>query len=420
MKKDVPRHWDNDCEEAFSKVKGILTSPPIMARPTEGFDLQLYLAASSHSISAALIQEHPDFKLIYFISRTLQGPEERYSHVEQVALALLTAARRLRPYFHSHQVVVRTNHPIAKILRKPDLAGKIVAWAIELSEFGLQYEPLGSVKGQHLADFIAEAYHPEEPNIWHLNVDGSSDKRGGGAGIMLEGPGNLLVEQAIRFNFQLSNNQAEYEALVSGLLLAKELEVNHLECKMDSQLVVGQLNGTFQVKDDHLLRYYHKVNDLIKSFTSFSVTHIPRSQNSLADLLSKLTHSRDKSQLSSVIKTTLHKPLLEAYAANVTTPRTDWRQDIIQLMIHQEQGGRLSILDSKRIARYMLVGDDLYRRGYTTPLLKCLSEEEAKYVMQELHQGICGSHSGKRMMKAKALRARFYWPSMEQDCATFV
>ncbi|XP_014491823.1 uncharacterized protein LOC106754328 [Vigna radiata var. radiata] len=391
-----------------------------MARPTEGFDLQLYLAASSHSISAALIQEHPDFKLIYFISRTLQGPEERYSHVEQVALALLTAARRLRPYFHSHQVVVRTNHPIAKILRKPDLAGRIVARAIELSEFGLQYEPQGSVKGQHLADFIAEAYHPEEPSIWHLNVDGSSDKRGGGAGIVLEGPGNFLVEQAIRFNFQLSNNQAEYEALVSGLLLAKELEVNHLECKMESQLVVGQLNGTFQVKDNHLLRYYHKVSDLIKSFTSFSVTHIPRSQNSRADLLSKLTHSREKSQLSSVIKTTLHKPLLEACAANVTTPRTDWRQDIIQLMIHQEQGGRLSILDSKRIARYLLVGDDLYRRGYTTPLLKCLSEEEAKYVMQELHQGICGSHSGKRMMKAKVLRAGFYWPSMEQDCATFV
>ncbi|XP_014511562.1 uncharacterized protein LOC106770260 [Vigna radiata var. radiata] len=400
MKKDVPRHWDNDCEETFSKVKSILTSPPIMARPTEGFELQLYLAASNHSVSAALIQESPDFKLIYFTSRTLQGAEERYSQVEKVALALLTAARRLRP--------------------KSDLAGRIVAWAIELSEFGLRYEPKGSVKGQHLADFAAEIYRPEEPNIWHLNLDGSSDRKGGGADVVLEGPDGLLVEQAVSFNFQLSNNQAEYEALISGLLLAKELEVNHLECRMDSQLVVEQLNGTFQVKDDHLLRYYHKVSDLIKSFTSFSVTHIPRAQNSWANLLSKLTHSRKKSQLSSVIKTTLHKPLLEAYTTNVATPRNDWRQDIIQLMVQQEQGGRLSITDSKRIARYIFVGDDLYRRGYTTPLLKCLSDEEAKYVMQELHHGVCGSHSRKRMLWAKILRAGFYWPSMEQDCATFV
>ncbi|XP_014491679.1 uncharacterized protein LOC106754193 [Vigna radiata var. radiata] len=375
MKKDVPRHWDNDCEEAFSKVKSILISPPIMARPTEGFELQLYLAASNHSVSAALIQESPDFKLIYFISRTLQGAEERYSQEEK---------------------------------------------AIELSEFGLRYEPQGSVKGQHLADFAAEVYRPGEPNIWHLNVDGSSDRRGGGAGIVLEGPDDLLVEQAVSFNFQLSNNQAEYEALISGLLLAKELEVNHLECRMSSQLVVGQLNRTFQVKDDHLLRYYHKVSDSIKSFTNFSVTHIPRAQNSRADLLLKLTHSREKSQLSSVIKTTLHKSLLETYTTNVVAPRTDWWQDIIQLMVQQEQGGRVSITYSKRIVRYMFVGDDLYRRGYTTLLLKCLSDEEAKYVMQELHHGVCGSHSGKRMLRAKILRPGFYWPSMEQDCATFI
>ncbi|XP_014524143.1 uncharacterized protein LOC106780373 [Vigna radiata var. radiata] len=420
MKKDVPRHWDNDCEEAFSKVKRILTSPPIMARPTEGFELQLYLAASNHSVSVALIQESPDFKMIYFTSRTLQGAEERYSQVEKVVLALLTAARRLRPYFQSHQIVVRTNHPITKILRKPDLAGRIVAWAIELSEFGLRYEPQGSVKGQHLVDFAAEVYRPGEPNMWHLNVDGSLERKGGGADIVLEGPDDLLVEQAVNFNIQLSNNQAEYEALISGLLLAKELEVDHLECRMDSQLVFGQLNGTFQVKDDHLLRYYHKVSDLIKSFTNFSVTHIPRAQNSRADLLSKLTHSCEKSQRSSVIKTTLHKPLLEAYTTKVAAPRTDWRQDIIQLMVQQEQGRRVRITDSKCIARYMFVGDDLYRRGYTTPLLKCLSDEEAKYVMQELHHGVCGLHSAKRMLRAKILRAGFYWPSMEQDCAAFV
>ncbi|KOM56132.1 hypothetical protein LR48_Vigan10g202400 [Vigna angularis] len=99
LKKGSTQHWDNDCETAFSTVKHILTSPPIMARPDEGSDLQLYLAAAPYAVSAALIQETPSLKLIYFISRTLQGAEERYSRVEKFALALLTASRRLRPYF---------------------------------------------------------------------------------------------------------------------------------------------------------------------------------------------------------------------------------------------------------------------------------------------------------------------------------
>ncbi|XP_014492129.1 uncharacterized protein LOC106754604 [Vigna radiata var. radiata] len=391
-----------------------------MSRPEEGFDLQLYLSVSGHSVSAALIQETPVFKLIYFVSRTLQGAEERYSQVEKVALAFLTAAWRLRPYFQSHQVVVRTNHPVARILRKPDLAGRMVSWSIELSEFGLRFEPQGSIKGQHLADFAAELPLATEPSVWNLNVDGSLDKRGAGAGIVLEGPNGLLVEQAISFTFQLSNNQAEYEALISGLLLAAELDIQHLECRMDSQLVVGHINGTFQVKDNHLLRYYHKVSDLIKAFDTFRIIHVPREQNSRADLLSKLTHSRGNSQITSVIKTKLEQPLLETCTTSITPPTTDWRQDIIQLIIQQEQGARVSATDSKRIARFTFVGDDLYRCGYTTPLLKCLSGEEAKYVMQELHHGICGSHSGKRTLRAKILRAGFYWPTIEQDCKEFV
>ncbi|WVY97056.1 hypothetical protein V8G54_029207 [Vigna mungo] len=420
MKRDVPRHWDNQCEAAFSAIKNILTNPPVMSRPEEGFDIQVYLSATGHSVSAALIQEAPIFKLIYFVSRTLQGAEERYSQVEKVALALVHAARRLRPYFQSHQVVIRTDHPIAKILRKPDLAGRMVAWSIELSEFGLRFEPQGSIKGQHLADFVAELPPAEEPPVWHLNVDGSSDKRRAGAGVVLEGPNGDIVEQAISFTFQLSNNQAEYEALISGLLLATEFNVRHLECRMDSQLVVGHLNGTFQVKDNHLLRYYHKVSDLIKAFGTFRIVHIPREQNSRADLLSKLTHRQRNTQLTSVIKTRLERPLLETCTTNVSPPTADWRQDVIQLMVQQEQGAKVSMIDSKRIARFTFVGDDLYRRGYTTPLLKCLSNQEARYVMEELHHGICGSHSGQRTLRAKILRAGFYWPTIEQDCKEFV
>lgn len=108
-------------------------------------------------------------------------------------LSLLYVARCLRPYFQGHQVVVRTDYPTAKILRKSDLEGRMIGWSIKLSEFELRYEPRGSVHGQHLADFAVELLMGEgEIFCWKLFVDGSSSKRGGGAGIVLHRRGYTM------------------------------------------------------------------------------------------------------------------------------------------------------------------------------------------------------------------------------------
>ena len=185
----------------------------------------------------------------------LQSAKLRYQLIEKIALALLTVARRLRQYFQSHQVIVRTNHPIAKILRKPDLAGRMIAWSVELSEFRLKYEPKGSVKGQHLADFAVELHGPIplSEQTWVLFVDGSSNKRNAEAGIVIEGPSGFTVEHSLQFKFKASNNQEEYEALIVGLRLAKDLGATRLKCNTDSKLVVGHVQGEYQVKDDLLL-----------------------------------------------------------------------------------------------------------------------------------------------------------------------
>ncbi|XP_017428576.1 uncharacterized protein LOC108336615 [Vigna angularis] len=298
----------------------------------------------------------------------------------------------------------------------------MVSWSVELSEFGLRYKPRGSVKGQHLADFAAELIPTPDDSTpkWLLNVDGSSDKKGGGVGVVLEGPDGLVIEQAITFRFFASNNQVEYEALIAGLSLAKEFTVTRLECRMDSKLVVGHVNRTYQVKDNQLLRYFHKAQTLLQNFAEVNIIHVPREQNTRADLLSKLTHSKERAHLSSIIKMTLDHPVVEAFVTDVSTPTTDWRQQIKDLMVKQEQGESISLTDSKRIACFLCIGDDLYRRGHSTPLLKCISEEEADYVLRELHTGICGFHSGKRTLRARILRAGYYWPTLDQDCETFV
>jgi len=94
-------------------------------------------------------------------------------------------------------------------------------------------------------------------------VDGSFNKQGSGAGVVLKGPGELIVEQSLRFSFKASNNQAEYKALIAGLELARDMGAKDLICRSGSQLTIGHNTGEFQVKDPVLLKYYHKVQALL-------------------------------------------------------------------------------------------------------------------------------------------------------------
>jgi len=96
----------------------------------------------------------------------------------------------------------------------------------------------------------------------------------------------------LKFEFKTSNNQAEYEVLIAGLILAIDMRVLKVICKSDSQLTVGHIKGDYQVKDPLLLRYYHKVLNIMQSFSKAEIEHIPREKNSRADSLSKLASQR--------------------------------------------------------------------------------------------------------------------------------
>jgi len=121
---------------------------------------------------------------------------------------------------------------------------------------------------------------------WTLYVDGLSNPKGSGAGIILEGPGEFVLEQSLKFEFKTSNNQAEYEALLAGLELARDMGTDSLVCHSDSQLLVRQLNGDFQVKDPLLLQYYYKVRTVMEKFEKLKVVHVRREHNARANLLS--------------------------------------------------------------------------------------------------------------------------------------
>ena len=120
-------------------------------------------------------------KLVYYASRVLRGAEKRYPPMEKLAFALVTAARKLKPYFQAHTVIVLTNKPLRRAMSNPEAVGQLALWAIELSEFDIQYRPRIAIKGQIVADFIAEFTSDEDKGakkspLWSIHTDGSSNR----------------------------------------------------------------------------------------------------------------------------------------------------------------------------------------------------------------------------------------------------
>jgi len=244
LRKNEKFQLTNQCEDAFQKLKEYLSKPPILCRLEKNSDLALYILVTEQAISSVLVRESgEELKLVYFVSKVLHRAEVRYLTIEKAALGIVVSARRLRHYFQNHKTKVMTDLLIRYILQKPDISGILVKWAIKLLDYGLQYEFKGSIRAQFFANFLVElsdSVCDRQTNMlsWILFVDGASKLKGSGAGVVLEGPERVLVEQLLRFAFKANTNQAEYEALIVGILLAKEMEVSKLLVKSDFALVV--------------------------------------------------------------------------------------------------------------------------------------------------------------------------------------
>ena len=259
-----------------------------MVSPSEGELLTPYLVVSDFSTSAALVRERDRVQQpVYYCSRALRGAEERYPKMEKLILALVTTSRKLRPYFQAHTIEVSTEHPMKQILHKPETSGRLIKWAIELSEFDIRYKPRTSIKWQVLVDFILE-FTPAEPTkatqltldlpVWRLFVDGAANAQGSGAGLLLTSPDGINVEYALRFGLQASNNEAEYEAIIVGLNLAHSMEADQLEVCNDSQLVVKQIEDSYEDRGEKMILYLKKVQELLIKFVRVLVKHVLRGE----------------------------------------------------------------------------------------------------------------------------------------------
>jgi ribonuclease HI len=210
--------------------------------------------------------------------------ETRYEAIEKLCLSLYYACMKFRHYILLSACTVVSRHDIIKhMLHKPILSGRMGKWACALIEFDLNYEPLGATKGQIMADFAVDHMISTENDTclveitpWKLFFDGSMCSRGQGVGCVLVSPHDMYYEFATRLEFTGTNNQAEYEGLLHGLELLKEMGVKGVEALGDSNLVIQQIKGECQCLDGTLNEYLEQCLDIIRVLDSFQISHIPR------------------------------------------------------------------------------------------------------------------------------------------------
>ena len=133
--------------KSLSDLKMYLVAAPLQSSTVMGEELFLYLAVTLHAVSSALIREEGKVqKPVYYTSKALRGVEGRYPLIEKLAFALITASRKLRHYFQAHVIIVITDHPLKKAMNKLEAAGRLIQWAVELSEFDIRYQPWHATK----------------------------------------------------------------------------------------------------------------------------------------------------------------------------------------------------------------------------------------------------------------------------------
>ncbi|GKV18271.1 hypothetical protein SLEP1_g28676 [Rubroshorea leprosula] len=300
----------------------IMRSPPLLTKAKDGEILYLYLGISDEAISLVLVREEAkQQKPIYYISSVLHGAELRYPIAEKAALAVVTLARKLRPYFHSHPIIILTDQPLCS--------------------------------------------------------------KGSGAGALLIGPDGYRSEHALKFNFDATNNMAEFEALLLAL-------VTELKCK----------------------------------FQKFCLSKIPRTENEQADSLFKFAFDSSSHSRSIFVEVldepSFMKPRVMEISTDPGTP--SWTDPILSFLRDGivPADGQEAMKLRRKASRYTLVDGVLYKRSFSLPLLRCLNPYETEYALREVHEGVCGSHVGARTLAHKVLRQGYYWPNMYKDATQFV
>ena len=202
--------------------------------------------------------------------------------------------------------------PLKSVLRTIDYTKRIALWNTILGAFDIKYMLRTSIKGQVLADLVTKFAEPPvetptelrgvegkpvgmvsapKPPCWKVYVDGTTNQRGSGVGLVLITPEGATIEKSLRLGFSVTNNEAEYEALMQGMAMVQKMGGKVVEMFSDSRLVVGQVRGEMEAKDVRMQEYLNQVKRFQPGFDLFNLSHISRSGNTHIDSLAMLATS---------------------------------------------------------------------------------------------------------------------------------
>ena len=131
----------------------------------------------------------------------------------------------------------------------------------------------------------------QEPLLWKVYVDGAANQIGSGVGLVLVSPKQITIEKSLRLSFSATNNEAKYEVLLEGMFMVQRMKGKAVKIFSDSRLVVDQVKGELEARDERMQGYLSQVRHLQSGFESFSLLHVPRSGNIHANSLATLATS---------------------------------------------------------------------------------------------------------------------------------
>jgi ribonuclease HI len=265
-------------------------SPPVLGAPKTGDNFKLYVTAQEHIIAAVLMQEEGCKECaVAYLSRRLTNAKTRYTSLKKLCLSLYYACIKLRRNLLMSTCTVVCQYDIIKcMLQKQILSGRLGKWAYSLVEYDIKYEPLKAKKGQVLADLLTDhrvdvqgEVCVSEEEAWTLFFDGSVCSQGCGVGFLVISPGEEEYEFSTRLEFECTNNQAEYEALLSGIEVAVEMGAMTVKILGDSMLTVQQMKGESQCLE------------VLEGVDRFSMEYIPWGENHRANALAQQVSGYD-------------------------------------------------------------------------------------------------------------------------------
>ncbi|KAK9011583.1 hypothetical protein V6N11_044430 [Hibiscus sabdariffa] len=451
LRRNNPGEWNDECQAALEKIKKQLTNAPILVSPVPDRPLILYLTVFENSMGCVLGQHDDSGKkerVIYYLSKKFTEYEAKYTAVEMLCCALVWATKRLRQYmlYHTTMLISKLD-PLKYMMEAPALSGRLARWQMLLSDFDILYVSRKAIKGSVIADFLAsraaDDYEPlnydfpdedlmnvfssEESSTkrsWVLYFDGASNSLGRGIGAVLISPEGDYHPFTGRLEFLCTNNMAEYEACTMGLRAAIDRKIKTLEVFGDSLVVIRQIKGEWETRDVKLVEYQKLIIELTKEFDSISFSYIPREDNLVADALATLAALFKAGSRAEMMP--IQMRIFESPAHCCEIEEADgnpWYYDILRYIKSREYPAQATENDKRIIRRmavvYVLDGEVLYKRGSDQILMRCVNAKEAQQIIEEVHEGICGTHPNGFTMARRIMRFRYYWSTMESDCINY-